>query len=363
MPDTHDDSQTAGKAQRRRNILVGTVAALCMIFLGAWLAREFILPPKTSQMAQEKPDTGIINWQQVVAAHPDYEKFTALDAECQLLELEVSDVGDMLSLEMPQLLDETFKESVWQKNAADVIGGRAELERKAQQLRQEYTKATEADFNARRQALDEEYLNEILNLNIKLDNQAAMHNALDSKQAIQEEREVWEAQRSQLQAERGRRQYELWQAYKREVEKYVQDKLAPELAQWRASLPKLQDEKMAAAQQTKAAAEARNADMMSKQQAIAEKVQQRLAKRQQLAEKQAELAALHAHIINDVAGKAAKIAIMHHFTLILVHHPAALASFLPQTGKVPALQPQDSVVIGLKTQDVTDELVQEMKNI
>jgi hypothetical protein len=190
-----------------------------------------------------------------------------------------------------------------------------------------------------------------------------MHNALDSKQAIQEEREVWEAQRSQLQAERGRRQYELWQAYKREVEKYVQDKLAPELAQWRASLPKLQDEKMAAAQQTKAAAEARNADMMSKQQAIAEKVQQRLAKRQQLAEKQAELAALHAHIINDVAGKAAKIAIMHHFTLILVHHPAALASFLPQTGKVPALQPQDSVVIGLKTQDVTDELVQEMKNI
>jgi hypothetical protein len=54
---------------------------------------------------------------------------------------------------------------------------------------------------------------------------------------------------------------------------------------------------------------------------------------------------------------------MHHFTLILVHHPAALASFLPQTGKLPALQPQDSVVIGLKTQDVTDELVQEMKNI
>lgn len=363
MPDMHEDKPAADKAQRRRNILVGTVVSLCMIFLGAWLAREFILPQSPGPVNQEKTDTGLIDWQQVVAAHPDYAKFKDLEAECQLLELEVSDVGDMLSLEMPQLLDETFKESVWQKNAADVIGGRAELERKAQQLRQEYTKATEAEFNARRQALDEEYLNAILNLNIKLDNQAAMHNALDSKQDILEEREAWEAQRSQLQAERGRRQYELWQAYKQEVENYIQEKLGPELAQWRANLPKLRDEKMAAAGQAKSAAEARNADLMAKQQAVAVKVQQRLAKRQQLADKQAELAALHAHIINDVTGKATKIAIMHHFTLILVHHPATLASFLPQTGKIPSLQPQDSVAIGLKTQDVTAELVQEMKNI
>ena len=363
MPDTHDDRQPADKAQRRRNILVGTLLALCMIFLGAWLTREFILPQNNGQAVQEKPDTGIINWQKVVEAHPDYAKFTALKSECQLLEMEAADVGDMLSLEMPQLLEETFKESVWQKNAADVIGGRAELERKAQKLRQEYTKATEAQFNARRQALDEEYLNAILNLNIKLDNQDAMHNALDSKQDIQEEREVWEAQRSQLQAERGRRQYELWQDYKREVENYVQEKLGPELAQWRANLPKLREQEMAAAQNTRNAADARNADLLAKQQAVAEKVQQRLAKRQQLAEKKAEMSALHAHIINDVAGKAAKIAIMHHFTLILVHHPAALESFLPQTGKIAPLLPQESTAIGIKTQDVTDELVQEMKNI
>ena len=363
MPDKHDDSQIAVKAQRRRNIAVGALAALCFIFLGAWLTREFILPDKVSPSLAEKTDAGLINWQEVVEAHPDYAQFAALESECQLLELEIADVGDMLALEKPQLLEETFKESVWQKNAADVIGNRAELERKAQRLRAEYRQATAAEFNARRQALDEEYLNAILNLNIKLDNQQAMHNPLDSKANIAAEREAWEAQRSQLQAERGQRQYELWLAYKQEVEAYVKQQLGPELAKWQADLPKLRAEQEAAALKTRDEADKRNAEIMAKQQEVAAKVQQRLAKRQLLAEKQAALAALHAHILNDVAGKAAKIAIMHHFTLILVHHPATLASFLPPASQAVSLQPRDSVAIGLKTQDVTAELVQEMKNI
>lgn len=362
MAENSKDEERA-KGQRSRHIIVGAAAALLFVLLGAWLAREFIIPKPPAHPEQMPADTGLINWQQVLEAHPDYEKLTSLQAECDLLDMEVSDVGDLLSLQPPRLLEETFKESVWQKNAVDVIGGRAELERKAQKLREAYKKRTADEFQARRQAIDEEYLNAILNLNIKLDNQDSMHNPLDSKEGIAREREQWLQERSQLQAERGRRQYEMWQAYKAEIEAYVQQELGPEFAAWRASLPQMKEQEMAAAMKTQTEADKRNADALAKQQELALKVQERLAKRQLLAEKKSELSALQAHIFNDVMGKAAKIAILHHFTLILVHHPQNLATFLPETEGIPALQPKNGVAIGITTQDVTAEIVQEMKNL
>lgn len=362
MAETDKDGQEK-KRQRSRHIFAGAVVALLFVLLGAWLAREFIFPRETVTNSVTSPDTGLIDWQQVLEAHPDYGKLIALQAECELLEMETNDVGDLLSLQSPQLLAETFEQSVWQKNAADVIGARAELERKAQKLRAEYKKRTEVSYNARRQAIDEEYLNAILNLNIKLDNQESMHNPLDSKASIAQERADWLAQRSQLQAERGKRQYELWQTYKAEIEAYVQQELGPELAKWQADLPNLRNQQMAEALKTKSEAEKRNTDALARQQELARKVQERLEKRQVLAEKKTELAALQAHVLNDVAGKAAKIAILHHFTLILVHHPQTLAGFLPGAAEFNPLLSKDGVAIGISTQDVTGEIVQEMKNL
>lgn len=360
--ETEKDQQKKNP-KRSHRIFAGAMAALLFVLLGAWLAREFIIPKPAPPQETVAADTGLINWQQVMAAHPDYEQYTALRAECELLELEASDIGELIELKPPQLSEEPFKESVWQKNAADVIGSRAELERKAQRLREEYRKNTKDDFEARRQAIDAEYLNAILNLNIKLDNQESMHNALDSKESIAKEREEWLSQRSQLQAERGRRQYEMWQAYKQEIESYVQQALGPELTKWREQLPELRNQQMAAALQKQSEADSRNAEALQKQQAAAVKVQQRLEKRMQLAEKKSELAALEAHILNDVAGKAAKVAILHHFTLILVHHPQSLHSFLPRTDGVIDTAPRDSIAIGITTEDVTAEIVQEMKNL
>ena len=59
------------KGQRGRNIIVGVIVALVFIFSGAWLAREFIIPKAPSPTGQEMADTGLIDWQQVLQAHPD----------------------------------------------------------------------------------------------------------------------------------------------------------------------------------------------------------------------------------------------------------------------------------------------------
>ena len=99
---------------------------------------------------------------------------------------------------------------------------------------------------------------------------------------------------------------------------------------------------------------------MQKQMETAEKVQQRLEKRQQLEEKRAAMQSLEAHIFNDIAGKAAKIAILHHFTMILVHHPRMLSALYPEPELQDPLKPSYSIAVGISTVDVTDELVQEV---
>lgn len=356
------DENAADKAPGRgKKIAVGAVCALALIGVGAGIIRHFTTPAATTNVA-ELADTGIVDWQKVLAAHPDYEKYQALASECAVLELEVADVEDMFSVEKPTLGSKPFDDAVWQKNAADVIGGRAELERKSKKIAAEYREATKADYEARRGAIDSEYLNAILNLNIKLDNQAAMHNPMDSQESIAAEREAWLAEREELQHERGAKQMELARAYNAEVAAHVNAVMGPELKKWQESLLATHAAQQAAMAARQSAADKRNADAMTAQLEAAQRVQQRLEKRAKLADKKSELAVLEAHILNDISGKAAKVAMLHHLTLIIVHHPRVLSTF-DVGASVDPIARSASVAIGIKTIDVTDELVTEVATV
>ena len=351
-------------SKHRREFLVGTLAAVCLLAAGAGLVRYFVAENRiAADSVIADADVGLTDWQQVIEAHPDYLQFKHLQEECRTLELETQDVSDLFRVSPPAIDPKPFEDAVWQKNAHDIIGGRLDLERKANKIRADYTAATEAEFQARSKAIDEEYLNAILNLNIRLDNQAAMHNPLDSKQDIANERAAWQQQRRQLQQERGERQRELYRRRQQDIAAHVQSMVGPELDRWRADLPRTRAQQEAAATQKQSAADARNTEIIAQQMEAAQRVQQRLDKRQQLADKQAALEALEAHILNDVAGKAAKIAILHHFTLILVDHPRTLSSFDPNMEAVDPLRAKASIAVGVKTINVTAELVQEIETL
>ncbi|TYZ30955.1 hypothetical protein FZ041_00075 [Selenomonas caprae] len=352
-----------GARRRRRNIAAGAIAAICLLAAGAGIFHSLVRPPGESQQQALAADAGLIDWQKVIEAHPDHARLTKLREECKVLELETSEVEDIFTVKPPEQDPKPLEDSVWAKNALDVVGQRAELERKSKRVAAEYRAQTEAAYQEQIRAIDEEYLNDILNINIKLDNQEAMHNPLDPERQLAEERAIWLQQREQLQQERGRRQYELRQAYEQQVAAHVQQVLGPELAAWRANLPQQQAQQRAAAAATQSEADKRNAETMQKQMELAQQVQQRLAKRQELLAKQAQLQALEAHILNDVAGRAAKIAILHHFTLILVDHPRVLTSFAPDLEQADPLHRTYSRAIGVTTVDVTDELVQEVQTL
>ena len=352
-----------GARRRRRNIAAGAIAAICLLAASAGIFHSLVRPPGESQQQALAADAGLIDWQKVIEAHPDHARLTKLREECKVLELETSEVEDIFTVKPPEQDPKPLEDSVWAKNALDIVGQRAELERKSKRIAAEYRAQTEAAYQEQIRAIDEEYLNDILNINIKLDNQEAMHNPLDPERQLAEERAIWLQQREQLQQERGRRQYELRQAYEQQVAAHVQQVLGPELAAWRANLPQQQAQQRAAAAATQSEADKRNAETMQKQMELAQQVQQRLAKRQELLAKQAQLQALEAHILNDVAGRAAKIAILHHFTLILVDHPRVLTSFAPDLEQADPLHRTYSRAIGVTTVDVTDELVQEVQTL
>ena len=356
--------KTVRLSKRRRNIIAGVIVAACLVAAGAGLFRSFVAHTVAdNEQAAARADTGLIDWQQVIEAHPDYDRLKALREECRVLELESKDLAELFTVNAPDLDKKTFDDSVWAKNAQDVIGKRAEIERKSKRLTEEYRTATDAEYQARRNAINEEYLNALLNINIKLDNQAAMHNPLDSQQQREAERAEWETQRQQLRRERGLQQVELYQEYQQQISDHVKQELAPELEAWRQELPQKKNAQKADAAAQKSEAEKRNAEAMQKQMEKVQMVQQRLEKRKELADKRAKLQALESHILNDVAGKAAKVAILHHFTLILANRPQLLSNFGPHQEMFERVTRSTGMVVGVNTVDVTDELIQEISTL
>jgi hypothetical protein len=280
------------------------------------------------------------------------------------LELSLKDTEKLpeMPVQPPQVDSKPFDDSVWQKNAQTVIGGRTELEREAKSVEKAYREAHQAEYDSRRKAVDEDYQNAIFNLNLKIDNQKAMHHPWAKQEDLDAEKADWENQRSLLQQERGMRQQELAKEWEKEVNSYVQSVMGPKVAKWQEQAKTAMNQQKSAAVRKQSDVQQRDTQAMAvqNQQDAELNIQKRVQIKKQMAEKAEEIQALDTHIRNDIAGKAAKIAILHHFTLILANPAEDLVYKLPLD--VPdSMKPNRFMpVVGSDTEDVTDELVEEM---
>ena len=173
--------------KKRKEILMGSAIALGLVFLGAWGIRA-LMPGHEPVKQTAAASIGLVDMQKVMEAHPDYEKLETLQKEYKSLELSLKDTEKLpeMKVEPPTVDAKPFDDSVWQKNAQTVIGGRSELEREAKKVEKAYREAHEAEYESRRKAVDEDYQNAILNLNIKIDNQKAMHHPWTKQQELDE---------------------------------------------------------------------------------------------------------------------------------------------------------------------------------
>ena len=348
----------------RRQVLAGAGVFILLLTAGTGLILKTVFDKEEPQAARVASEMACVDARKVWQAHPDYERYQQLKAEALSLEMDLENLQALpeLVVQPPAVDSQPFKDSVWQKNAQTVIGGRVQLDRERKAIEQDYRESTRPAYEAQRAAIDDEYLNAILNINLKLDNQQQMHHPWTKQEELEAERAAWEEEERQLKHERGERQYQLKLAWEQQIRDYVDSVMAPKLAEWAAKSKEALEQQKAEAAASEAAAQARNVELMSRQMALSLQVQQHLEKRQQLVQVRQELATLENHIANDIAGKGAKIAILHHYTLILSVPMLNLQSIFPGKESMDYTQSFYGEVTG-NLDDVTEELVAEVSTL
>ena len=339
---------------KRREILAGA-ACLLLLLLGVFF---FVT---RAQKAREESDTGVMRIAEVLAAHPSYARLMELRAEERVLSLRVRDAAPLPEVQAPETDAAPFDDSVWQKNAQTVIGARVALVREQKRLAEVYRKETEPDYKARSKAIDDEYLNAILNLNLKIDNQRAMHGLRVSEEELAAERAGWERQLETLKEERGARQMALYNAWQDEIRARVAARIEPEQAMWTKRAQETVDAQKDEAARLRSAAEERNAAAVRHAQEAQEAHSAAAQRAMQLAQVRSAADALEAQIWRDVRSRAAKLAIMYRLSLVLASpeettetNPSGAAQFSPH---------RYAPLVSLAARDVTAEMVREMQSI
>lgn len=355
----HPEERKAG-GRRRRQLLVGVLLAVLLLIAGAVLMRT-LLHREAAAPSQAAAEVGVVRLQELVAAHPDYDKLQALLKRREEIRSSLDDqLAVPLTVQPPEVDRQPFDDSVWQKSAQDVIGRRSALERAQKKAAADYRKATEPDYKARRDAINAEYLNDILNLKLKLDNRQAMGLTDETVAQLQ-------AQLEDVEGERAARQIALYRAWQQEIQSYAEKSVAKERAGQEAGLGDLRARRETEAARAQSEAQARDAEMISKRMADSvQRQQQAQADQQALAANEQAITALESRILNDIAGKAAKVAILHHFTLITCDPARSLSSLLPAAFRPAAApdRPEKYVkTISVSAEDVTDEVKAELADL
>ena len=338
---------------RRREILAGVVCLLALLTV-------LLLRPASESPTTER-EIGTMRLAEVLAAHPSYAHLRELRAEEQTLTLLLRDLPKLPEIEPPKTDDAPFEDSVWQKNAQTVISAHVALEREQKRLTELYRKQTEADYEARKKAIDDDYLNAILNINLKIDNQRAMHSPNVSEEELARERAVWEVERAMLKRERGERQMALYRQWQEEIRARVAAHIEPQQAAWTTQAQEAVEAQKAEAERLKQEVEERSTKEMARALAVQEDHSAQMQRAARLAAVRAEADALAAEIMRDVRSRAAKLAIQHHFTLVLASPEADRMTLLPAAASFTAVR--YAPIISNAAYDVTDEMVREMQSI
>ena len=339
---------------KRREVLAGGAILLLLL-----LALFYAAPERRTPMPE--PDIGTLRMAEVLAAHPSYARLTALRAEERTLTLLLRDLPPLPEITPPATDPQPFEDSVWQKNAQTVLSARVELERAQKTLTESVRAATEADYEARRKAIDDDYLNAILNINLKIDNQRAMHGPKVSEEELARERANWEAERDMLKHERAARQMELYRQWQEEIRARVAAQINPREAEWKRQMQETLEAQKGEAQRMQQEVEERSIKETERALAAQDGRSLQMQRVVRLASVRAEADALADEIMRDVRSRAAKLAIQYHLSLVLASPEAEGSRLLPRTELF--VTSRYVPILGDHVRDVTEQMVREMQQI
>ena len=349
-----------------------TMAAMTALIGGGLCFYKSHEPPPTAPVTKkvEQPvktfSVGIIDIEKIQAAHPEGELLDDLRATELLLRLEFNEAMRTVELPKPpppETNTKVFDEAAWQKNAQLIISQLAELESRKKAAAEEYRKNSEPRYIAERDKIRGEFLNENLNIQLKLQNADNLHLTEEQIKKLQEDLDAVEFGRNLAQKEL----LDKWMA---EIEKYAEDSVAADEARLKAEYERLRAEVEEQARQKADDVTDRNKKLM--EDAVRE-MENRQQRRRQILDELTEVgeqrAALEKKILDSIVDKTAMLASVTRLNMVFVKRSPVPSDKVLRRGTLQnfELKPPESVgavvIPGKDARDLTDDVIKEMNRL
>lgn len=337
--------------KHKRQVLAG--AAVVLVSLGALWAYLMWGAVKPETVVAE-PVIGVLDMQQLIKAHPDYGRLQDIQRDIDHLENALALEDIKLPQTAPTPEKELFQEAAGQKSRLDSLARHDQLVHQLNAMAEKKRQELRPKFEAEHQEAEQKYLNEMLNLRIKIDSADVLGLTPEQVQEMQVRIDSLQQQRGQVVAQ-----------LTKEQEEHFRQLMAQEAAGPMAELQRLEAQTKQELQQAELDKELevqnRNAQAMEQAVSPVESKINTAKKRALLEGRKIQLRQIQDKIRNDIAGRAAKLAIMHKLTLILASPADNLRGIDYENLGAGKWEPTLSPVIGINTLDLTEEMLQEMK--
>ena len=270
-------------------------------------------PPPKVPVKTAAPSVGIgcVDLERLIDEQFDRAEFAHLDEREHFIRLELSNAMRPIVIEEPTVESKPFDDSVWQKNAQTIISEAAEIGRRKTQAAEEYRAATEAEYLKRRDEINGQFLNEMFNIRMKLQNAKVMR-------LTEEEISALENRMTELQHERGEIQRGLEEQWVQEIATHAEESIKDDVEKLRAQAQASMERVKAQAREEQEAAQARNRAVMERSQAAMERQQLVQTLTHELEDVISERQALEEQILKEIEDETVRLAVVHNLSMVLL---------------------------------------------
>ena len=261
----------------------------------------------------EKPQgVGIVEVSQIISRHPDGETLDELRGREIRLRLELKEVlRPIIPKTFPEIDEKPFEDSARERLMQDFISKMSDLKAKEILLIEKYRAETEPEYLKKRDAIRDFYVNEALNVTLKLQN-------ADNLYLSKEEFDKLQARLEEIVAERNQRQAEMREEWIQQINSKVEAEISAEQerikAEYEASYKKSEEE---AAQHVRAVQE-RNQALMEAAREIEYRQNRRREILDELNDTSKQIFELENKIFDSIISESSKLAAVLKLQMIFV---------------------------------------------
>ena len=355
VPDENENSTS--KNNFPRQTIIGIIAFFTFVFGGLYLLDKFtaVEPEevKPKDLDESALKFAVIDLDEVYRAYSANDDLESLQSEERRIKLELQTLLEPMKIKIPEVDQKPFDDSIWQKQAQEIIGEMAAIERDEKRAAEKYRNDTSVEHYKKRDAIHDQYLNQILNLNLKIQNR-------DVLRLTDEEVAGYQAQIKALQTERSWKQWDLLQEWEAEIKAYAEESVRERKEKLKdnslENLQKIRDEAL----KKHAEVQARNAESMQK--AVNQSLERQKNRERLLKELQSTVAkriALENKIDMDLTEKAMRLAYKYRIDVILTTPTKDLNTILNRN-RLDFIDEKTYPIVAVDAVDLTNELTDEI---